>query len=490
MAVRKRISFWLNDKYVDTCAADPNMRAATYLRSHQRMTGTKIGCQEGDCGACAVLLGEPCQGSQRAPLYRAALSCILPLAELDGRHVVTIEGLTLPGPEPLPLAARLLREFGAVQCGFCSPGFVIALTAGLLAPGEVSAASLERAAEGNVCRCTGYRPIHSAIRALAERYGTELSSLEGAQRLRRLGEREALPPYFIEVALALPPSRPDSPWPAQTASIIGGGTDLLVDPCWPLQRGEDDAALFQLTRQAALRGIHEENGEIVIGAATRIDDLGASPLTAGIFSPALALVASEPVRRQATVAGNLVHASPIGDLSVMLLALRAKLLIRGADGGERALPLARFFMGYRHTALEPGEVVTQIRLPALIHGGTSREVFHFEKVSTRKYLDIATVNTALRMTVAGSIIVSATASAGGVAPTPLLLERAASHLVGKALSANLLREAAALAVDEAAPISDVRGSAAYKRRLLGRLFIAHFTELFAHDPSFVRGLIP
>ena len=485
MSDGRKMSLWLNDRWIEEPCPEPAMRAVAWLRGQRRLTGTKVGCQEGDCGACAILLGEPAGANGGVPRYRAVLSCILPLAELAGRHVVTIEGLSLAGGR-LSLVARTMKEFGAVQCGFCSPGFVLALTSGLLTEGAVTRDSLVCAAEGNICRCTGYRSILGAIHALADRFGAQLSQLSGRERIVRLTELGALPPYFSQVAGQVPVTSQPSVWMAKDAIVVGGGTDLLVSQGWDaLSAGRGEPLL--LSRMEGLQGVGEEGEMIVVGAAAKMDLLASSPLVGRIFAPGLALVASEPIRRQASVAGNIVNASPIGDLTIMLLALGADLVLKDHAGKQRTMKLAKFFLDYRKTALKRCEIVTQIRFKRLAES-TARELFHFEKVSTRRYLDIAAVNSAIRLTIDAGVILSATVSAGGVAPTPLLLHKCAAHLTGKPLSAALVGEAAMLAMQEIQPISDVRGSAAYKRHLVGRLVKAHFVELFAHDDHLVREL--
>ena len=483
----RSIKFWLNDKLIEETSPKLTMRAVSYLRTTQQLCGTKIGCQEGDCGACAILLGEPKSGDDTALRYRAVLSCILPLGELAARHVVTIEGLSFGSALPLPLVAQTMKEFGAVQCGFCSPGFVISLTSGLLADGEVTRDSLIRSAEGNICRCTGYRSIRSAIHALADRYGAELSRQSGRARLVRLVELGVLPAYFLRVAEELPASSSIPIRLEEHTTLIAGGTDLLVGEKWDEKLlGDGETPVF-LGRLENLRGITSQGGTVVIGAATKWNELAESPLVSRFFSAGLALMASEPLRRQATVAGNIVNASPIGDLSVMLLAMGAELVIRQHAGEERTVALDEFFLDYRRTVLKKCEVVTQIRL-APSAPDLARCLFHFEKVATRTYLDIATVNSAIILIMDGNIIKTARLSAGGVAPIPLALKKTAAHLVGKALTAPLVCEAAQLAMQEITPISDVRGSAQYKRELLGRLVIAHFMEIFGQDQVFTKEL--
>ena len=473
----KEIVFILNDAEVRT-ALPAGTALLDVIRRDQRLTGTREGCREGDCGACTVLLGRLVAGRVS---YRAVVSCLLPLAEVAGCHVVTIEGLNQR--ELTPVQQAIVSE-GATQCGFCTPGIVVSLTGFLLNSRELTAEEAVRAIEGNICRCTGYVSLRRAIERLLREVGPRL---QGApDRQAALIELHVLPEYFGAGAgrlKGLPRAgKKTTPVAAKGAVVVAGGTDLYVQHGGQLPEKE----LLLLSRRQGYAGVWPGVDRLFIGAATTVAELIDSPLLAAAL-PELAghlrSVAAAQVRERATVGGNIVNASPIGDLSVILLALAARVGLRG-NKGNRAMDLSDFFLGYKKLNLRPGELLAWVSIPVCRDG----RVFHFEKVARRRSQDIAAVNSAIGLEMAGKRIVAARVAAGGVAPVPLCLNAASAFLAGKTVSATLVRRLAAIAEKEIAPISDVRGSAAYKRSLLRRLLAAHFLTLF--PDAFAPGELP
>jgi xanthine dehydrogenase small subunit len=468
--MKKEIVFILNDREVRTLlpAGTP---LVDFIRSDQRLTGTRIGCGEGDCGACTVLLGTPEHGRVR---YRSVVSCLFPLADAAGCHVVTIEGLN--NADLTPVQQAILHE-GASQCGFCTPGLVVSLTGFLLNSVDLPGDDAITAIEGNICRCTGYVSIRRAVERLLHELRPWLAAAH--DRLQALVELGVLPGYFAAIPArleALPPAAPGAQV-RRAAVVLAGGTDLYVQHGPELRAKE----LHLLTRREGFSAIWPDAEHIFIGAAASVSDLMESPLLGAALPRlrgSLRLVASDQIRNRATVGGNIVNASPIGDLSVILLALDAVIGLR-LGNKAREMKLREFFLGYKKLALRPGEVAAWVSIPIRRDG----VCFHFEKVSRRKHQDIASVNSAIGLEMAGERIAAAHVAAGGVAPVPLYLKDASAFLAGKYVSPELLREFLALADREIAPISDVRGSAAYKRALLGRLLFAHFLELFPERVS-------
>lgn len=458
--------FLLNDR---PAALDlpPETVALDAIRGALGLAGTKEACREGDCGACAVLLGEPVDGGVR---YRAACSCLLPLGDVEGRHLVTIEGLDGDGLSPVQ---RALVDGGGIQCGFCTPGLVVALTGYLLEAPAIDPGSAELAVAGNLCRCTGYAGIRRAVALLAAALPDVGPA--GPLRVERLIGLGVLPEHFGKAAERLSEMRgkgTGGTGATRGTVAIGGGTDLFSQKKIDLRH----RPMRFLRREEAFRGIAREGGDLRIGAAVTAAELMESPEIAARFPElrrGLELFASPLVRSRATVGGNLANASPIGDLSIMLLALGATLVL-DADGSRRTLPLERLWTGYKRLALAPGELIARIDVPIPEAGAR----FGFEKVSRRRLLDIAGVNTALSIAERGGAIAAARLSAGGVAPVPLLLERTSRALVGRPIDEGTVRAAVSQAMSEVAPIDDVRGAAAYKRTLLGRLVRAHFAGLF------------
>ena len=467
-------SFFLNDREQGVSAS----RGAVLLdvlREDLGLTGTKDGCREGDCGACLVLLGIPQPEGIR---YQTVNSCLLPLGDAAGRHVVTIEGLTQPDLGPVQ---RALLDEGAIQCGFCTPGLVIALTGFLLSGVPLTADHGIAALGGNICRCTGYVSIRRAIARLCEQFRDlePAQGLSASARIAALVTRQVLPRYFLDaparlhgLVAAAPAEVPGEERETRSPVLVAGGTDLFVTRADELSGAE----LTFLSRREDLQGIRLEDDLCCIRAATPLTAIETSPLIRRLLpdmSRHFARIASRPIRNRATVAGNIVNASPAGDLSVMFLALNAMVVLaRGKQ--QRTIRLRDFFRSYKVVDMAADEMIVELRFP--VPDAATR--FDFEKVGRRDHLDIASVNSAIQLRVQDDRIVEAHAAAGSVAPVPLYLRNTVAFLQGQPISAATARAAAAVAGGEISPISDVRGSADYKRALLQRLLLAHFLTMF------------
>ena len=463
--------FILNDRLVET-SAPAGLLLLDFLRNHERLTGAKEGCKEGDCGACAVLIGELAGAAVR---YQPVTSCLVPLGEVHGRHVVTIEGCNLD--TRLTPAQEAVAEHGGTQCGFCTPGIVVSLHGLLL--DESRGCSLEDvkyALSGHLCRCTGYRSLKDCAATLDRRLGSLLDGTSCGERTAALAAAGAIPGYFTTIRERLRALREDAPAPDSVPEPkvrIAGGTDLYV------QQGEEipDRRVEVLNRRPALKHIRRSGGEFRIGALTTFEEFGADPQVIealpriGAFNH---LIASWQIRNRATLAGNIVNASPIGDFTALLLALDARVVLD--DGGtRRSVPLKEFYRGYKQIDLRPGELLTQV---AFADPAGAR--VNFEKVSKRTCLDIASVNSACSIRCTGDTIADAHVSLGGVAPIPLYLHETSRALRGSSLDLDTAWEAVRISQREISPITDVRGSAEYKRLLARQLLIAHFVTLFPH----------
>ena len=509
--------FILNDREVET-AAPAGLLVLDFLRNSERLTGTKEGCKEGDCGACAILLGE-LEGN--AVRYQPVTSCLVPLAEVHGKHVVTIEGCNLAGLNPVQEA---IVEFGGTQCGFCTPGIVVSLHGLLLDNGKgLSLDDVKYALSGHLCRCTGYRSLKDCAATLERDLGSRLQANGSASRVPALTAAGALPEYFTTIPERLrelrascpalpvlaadatmaeapvpptiappdgrtspaahagpsattgapsrtPPDADASPPPAREL-LIAGGTDLYV------QQGETipERPVTVLGQRPELKGIRRAGGEFRIGALTTFEEFGTHPAVIGAI-PAIGafnhLIASWQIRNRATLAGNIVNASPIGDFTALLLALDARVVLE-EGGTRRSVHLKEFYRGYKQIDLRPGELLTEVAFA----DPTAARV-NFEKVSKRTCLDIASVNSACSIRCTGDTIGEARFSLGGVAPIPLYLHETSRALRGRALDLDTAWEAVRISQQEIAPITDVRGSAEYKRLLARQLLIAHFVTLF------------
>lgn len=452
------LSFLLNERLVRTDAPQ-GMVLLEYVRDVAGLCGTKEACREGECGACTVLVGTLAPDGTVA--YKACASCLLPIGDVAGCHVVTVEGLS--GPE-LTLVQQLMVAESASQCGFCSPGIVLSLTGFCLASPTLGHEDAIDALDGNICRCTGYVAIRNAARALCERLGG--IDRAAARRVAALVSAGVLPEWFRSVPGRL--AQLDAPPEAQ-GELVAGGTDLFV------QRPEEllERDLCFLSRRRDLDYVRVAGSELRVGGAVTIEDFRRSEAVRQCF-PALEhdllLHSSTILRNKATLTGNVVNASPIGDVTIILLALGARLVISDEQGATREVPLERFYLGYKKVDLACGELVSEIVIPLLAPGAR----YHFEKVSNRVTLDIAAVNSALRVTTAeDGTITELRISAGGVAPIPLLVDGLAAF-AGRPADAAAVAAIAEAAMAAARPIDDIRGAASYKKLLLGQLVRAHF----------------
>jgi xanthine dehydrogenase small subunit len=367
---------------------------------------------------------------------------------------------------------RAIVDEGASQCGFCTPGFVVAMTGLLLNTTRFDLDEALIALAGNLCRCTGYASIRRAIAHLLDALRDKVG--DDPDRIAALTRAGVLPPHFTTVAERLA-ALEASPLEREAGGpLVAGGTDLYVQRLHELEPSTPRLLLRELPP-----AIRTEAGCVVLSATTTAEDLKRSTVlreVVGDLAAFVDLICSEPIRLRATIGGNIVNASPIGDMTIMLLALDAELVL--ARGGvRRQMPLREFYLGYKQVDLGLGEIIESVRFPATRRSGA----LHFEKVSKRTYLDIASVNSAAWLRLDGDRIAEAILSAGGVAPIPMRLAATEQLLTGQRATAELARRAADLARSEVTPISDVRGSADYKRLLLGQLVLAHLHVLCGID---------
>ena len=494
--------FILNSEDIET-DLHAGMTVLDFVRYHQNLKGTKIGCREGDCGACTVLVGELVDGKMR---YRTMTSCLMPLANAAGKHIVTVEGINPEDGSLTPVQQAILDESGT-QCGFCTVGFVMSLTGFCVDETEKTAEMAVSAVDGNICRCTGYKSIERAAECLSRQVA------EGSTQ-KAEGRKQFVPTYFDGIAKRLNSLASTNPQSEirNPKSVVGGGTDVYVQKPDALYETESRHVFYD----ESLRQISDNGLFIEVGASATVTDLLESTVMQSIFPDLykhLKLVSSTPIRNMATLAGNFVNASPIGDMTVWFLALDANVVFNNG----RELPLRELYLDYKKLAKTENELVASIRFrkPA------GNFHFNFEKVCKRTYLDIASVNTAISLTVESTPgpgwvppglsvppavaggpgreatyasetlalqsvehkILDAHVSAGGVAPIPLYLKETSAFLRGMPVNSQTIEDANRIMQAEISPISDVRGSADYKRLLLRQLFRAHFVELFHIDPD-------
>jgi xanthine dehydrogenase small subunit len=459
------IKFILNEKEVST-SLPPGTLVLDFVRYHKNLTGTKIGCREGDCGACTVLVGELINNEL---IYRSATSCLMAIGNAHGKHIVTIEGVNIEG---LNFIQQSFAEEGATQCGFCTPGFIVSLAGFCLDAKSSAKENAIDAVNGNICRCTGYKSIERA----AEKIANKISERNSKDAIAFAVENKILPGYFATIKNRLAIFHLQKNGTANGISTLkkrlGGGTDLYVQQHETMVHENID---FLFDKQE-LKGITQVENKCVMGASTTVSDILQSPIFQKYFSQLnkhIKLVSSTQIRNMATIAGNFINASPIGDFTIFFLALDAQIVL--SDGNnQREIALRKLYKGYKTLDKKPEEFIEKIyfELP------DKNTFFNFEKVSKRTNLDIASVNTAINIHIKNDVIENAGVSAGGVGPVPLFLLKSSDFLKGKKVSERLVEELIEFVLTEVSPISDARGTVEYKKLLLKQLIKAHFIILF------------
>ncbi len=456
----------------------PTTTLLQFLRGHLGRSGTKEGCAEGDCGACTVAVLDA--DAPGGPRFRAVNSCLLLLPLLHGQKIFTVQGLrdgAAPGDHH-PVQRALVDNLGS-QCGYCTPGVVMSMFEACYRDDLDAPWKIDDQMCGNLCRCTGYRPIREATLAIAgqrpsDRFAHALqteaptspdplayraTSSRGDQRFWTPTSWEAL----FEITRDYPEHR-----------FIVGATDLGLD----VTKGHSHfEALISLQGLPELRAIRHAGSQWSIGATARLADLeDATDVALPPIGRMLRFFGSRQIKNSATVGGNLCNASPIGDLAPVMLALDATMVARSATG-ERRIGVDDFFVGYRKTALRPGEVLARVELQS--PGPHARAASY--KVSKRREMDISAVAAALRVEVEDGTITHARFGFGGMAATPSRATATETAVIGKPWTSATLEHAALQIATDFAPMSDHRGSAWYRATVAANL-IRGFFEDTRHDP--------
>lgn len=455
------ITFILNNKTIKT-PEHSGITLLDFVRYQQRLTGTKIGCREGDCGACTLLVGI-LNGDTIE--YQSITSCISPLGNAHGKHIVSVEGTNLKNK--LTTVQEAMKANYATQCGFCTPGFVVALTGFALSNSDKNYSNAIDAISGNICRCTGYKAIEKAANQVVKKLENKKETT-----FNWLIENGFIPEYFESIPQRLKDIEV-ADLNQSKGKYVSGGTDLYVQQADYLA----DNNVHLIAEKDYLKGIKIENEICTIGTNSTVSDLwNHKELNNSLphLKRHLKLVSSEQIRNMASFGGNLVNASPIGDMTIFFLALDSNITITNENLKERCIALKDFYKGYKTYDLKNDELLKsiQFKLP------TEHSFFNFEKVCKRTHLDIASVNSAIQLSVKNQIIQEANISLGGVAAIPKYLHETSKFLTGKSLTFDTILEANQILQKEITPISDVRGTSDYKRLLARQLFFAHFTELF------------
>ncbi|WP_327145826.1 xanthine dehydrogenase small subunit [Nocardia sp. NBC_01327] len=469
----------VNGEVTPISPAAPHTTVLDFLRD-RGFTGSKEGCAEGECGACSIMVARP--GVNQPTDWVAVNACLVPVASLDGQEIVTAEGLgTLDAtgaPTELHPVQREMAIRGGSQCGYCTPGFVCSMASeyyrsGRCAPAADADADAHEAdhehgpngfdlhsLSGNLCRCTGYRPIRDAAFALAEPSADDPLAQRRAQPAPApvateytLDDRTFRRPETLAEAVQLLRERPD-------AVLVAGSTDWGVEVNIRARRADYVIAIDRLPE---LRELRVASDHIEIGAAVPLTEIerrldGTVPLLAQLFPQ----FASRLIRNNATFGGNLGTGSPIGDSPPALLALGASVVLASADG-ERESELADYFTGYRQSVRRADELIRAVRIPLPLAPVT---VFH--KIAKRRFDDISSVAVAFALDIEDGLVRSVRIGLGGVAATPIRARDTEAALIGKPWSAETVAAAALILKSEGTPMSDHRASAAYRSAMLGR----------------------
>ncbi|MGR3500859.1 xanthine dehydrogenase small subunit [Pseudaestuariivita sp.] len=464
------ISFLLNGETVTLREPNPTETLLDWLRERRGLTGTKEGCNEGDCGACTVMVRGP-DGA------KALNACILFLPQLQGLSVTTVEGLTAPDGTLHPAQDAMVRHHGS-QCGFCTPGFVVSMAAAQLNGDTDHDTTLA----GNLCRCTGYAPIARAATDLQNTpvpdwlgspkfSGYEIPSGEPEGADSPLG-RFHMPSSSDELA-ALYTRNPD-------ATLIAGATDVGL---WVTKQMRDLPTPIFLAGCADLKDITERDGTFHIGAMATIEAVmqrlkDAHPS----FADMLRRYGSTQVRCAATLGGNIANGSPIGDSPPGLIALGATLHLRHADT-RRELPLEDFFLAYGKQDRAPGEFVEAVTLPSAAPN------LRCYKLSKRRDQDISAVCGCFNLDVAGGVVQSARIAFGGMAGTPQRAAEVEAVLTGAPFTPETIAAALPLFAKDFTPMSDMRASAAYRLETAANMLIRYHADL-AGDVTSITEVTP
>ena len=478
------IRFLLNGERVDVSGVSPQTTLLEYLRDERTLTGTKEGCAEGDCGACTVVLGERANGGIA---WKPINACIRLLPSVDGKAVFTVESLKSPDGALHPVQQALVDNH-ASQCGFCTPGFAMSLFGLYKSTREPSRRQVEDALIGNLCRCTGSRPIVDAAQRMwavppadgwrgpgvaadgtrvvsrdEERLAAELALLGRTASLEYAygGQRWSAPRNAAELAAACA-TKP-------AARIVAGMTDVAL---WVTKQHRILDDVIYVGSAEDLAAIRRTASGIEIGAAATLTD--AVDVLNGTWpelEEAWQRFASVPIRNSATLVGNIANGSPIGDSMPALLALGATVVL-GSRTGAREVDLDAFYPGFRQTARRAGEYVAAVRIPNRPPGLVVRAY----KISKRYDQDISAVFACFALMLGDGRIRTVRIGCGGVAPTPVRAHRTEAVLQGAQWTAASVASAASMLEHEFTPIDDMRASALYRRTVLANLLRRFFLE--------------
>lgn len=471
--MKKTIRFFLNGKLKEI-SVNGETTVLELLRSGFQLNGTKEGCGEGDCGACTVVIGEVREGKVH---YKSVAGCLYLAAKLEGKHLITIEGLAQK--EKLHPIQEAVLNAHATQCGFCTPGVILSVLALYLERPNPGKEEFRRYLEGNLCRCTGY----ASIRKVPE-YLKDLTIHSEEIRPSYLEETEEKQLAFVHEDIFIddgvhayysPVSEDnleafirdhEELVSGQNLRFLNGGSDVVVGI---KKRNQHYRLLVDISRISSLQNISYRENQLTIGGGVTLSEIidKVNPFFPQ-FSDTVSGMCSEQVRSSATLAGNLVNASPVADTVPLLMAVDAVVHLKGCDG-SRSVPVREFYHGYKQTENRSDEWVASISIPV-----GEYDFIHFEKVSKRKEVDISAVNSAIALQISEGMIKKASIACGGVGPATLYMPETSHYLEGKPMTEVTFLGAYDIISGEASPIGDVRGSADYRKAVMENLLMKHY----------------
>ena len=470
-----RMDITVNGQRRPMRAAAAHTTALDWLRNNG-LTGCKEGCAEGECGACAILVAQPDANGGTA--WTSVNACLIPVAALDGQEVITAEGLGTP--EHLHPVQEELAIGGASQCGYCTPGLACSMASEFYRRSrgaEATGAAHDEhgpngfdlhSLSGNLCRCTGYRPIRDAAYALGEPDADDAMAARRDQPAPapvptdlRAADGRFVRPATLADTLALLAENP-------SAVLVAGSTDWGVEVNI---HGRREPLVVAIDRLPELCTLEFGDEFVEIGAAVSLSDAerflaGRVPLLAELFPQ----FASRLIRNRATIGGNLGTASPVGDTPPALLALDASVVLASVTG-EREVELSEYFTGYRQSVRRPDEIIRAIRIPLPL-----AELTAFHKIAKRRFDDISSVAVGFALDVRDGVIQGARIGLGGVSAMPLRARDTEAILIGKPWNADTAREAADSLGREGTPLSDHRASAEYRTSMLSQSVLKFFAQ--------------
>ena len=481
----RAITFFHRGRLVEVADAAPTRTVLQWLREDARCTGTKEGCAEGDCGACTVIVGEPARGGKLE--LQTVNACIRFLPTLHGKALFTVEDVRDAGGDALHPVQQAMVDCHGSQCGFCTPGFVMSLAACYerfaVKRNKPTRQQLADEIAGNLCRCTGYRPILDAGERMFTLPVKRLPVDAAAAALRALPRRT----LALSAPSAHVPGRTDRFFAPRTLNelarlrlshaqsrLLAGATDIGL---WVNKQMRDLGDIVYVGEVAELKRIAVRDGVLSIGAAVSLEDAWAALAErAPSLTEAWLRFGSPPIRHMGTMGGNVANGSPIGDSAPVLIALDASLVLRQGDR-VRSMALADFYVDYMVNRLEPGEFVQSIEVPLAAFDDTLRAY----KISKRFDSDISALFVAARVQLDGNTVRDARLVFGGMAAIVKRATAAERAMLGQPWSEATVSRAAAALAQDFKPLTDLRASASYRLTVAGNLLRRFWLETRTRD---------